>query len=421
MRTATSLILGLLTGVGCLSSGTPGGVEPVDVDAGLGDLSETDTATADTAVIDTAVIDIAVIDTAEPDTGDTSAPDTLGPDTSVQVCGDGVWIADEEECDDGNGCDLDGCVASSCTPIQTVVLYALALDGAVSFDLDDADGDHDVATGGDNRLGGNGLVASVVNPLIAQSIEQGRVIQLVTLNGFDDAEEDPMVSLVFHPGIDASCPTQTPVSWLESHHLSPFFFSDSRAWAGCVPPLAITGSISRTPPSSASPDGPVLSARSETPLTIPAGPLGDLTVARSHLEATVTPVNSYPAVDLRHGRLGGVVPASTLYQIDTSSLLPGCPTALHAVLALVGHIDQDAEGNGAKDWIQFTLGGSQPCIADPVTIVGCCNDGDCDDFVPGAACALDPKIRDGYSAGFRFEARAAVIINQVDGATWCSE
>ena len=416
MRAATSLILGLLAGAGCLGSGTPGGVEPVDAEDGIDDLSGTDTAAADTAVTDTATGD-----TAGPDAGDTSAPDILGPDTSVQGCGDGVWVVNEEDCDDGNSCDLDGCVASTCTGVQTVVLYALALDGAVSFDLDDADADHDVATGGDNRLGSNGLVASVVNPLIAQSIELGRVIQLVTLNGLDDAEEDPMVSLVFHPGIDPSCPSETPVSWLQSHHLLPRFFSDRRAWAGCVPPLAISGSISRTPPSSASPDGPVLSASSETPLTIPAGPLGDLTVARSHLEATVTPVNGYPMVDLTHGRLAGVVPASTLYQIDTSSLLPGCPTALHAVLALVGHIDQDAEGNGAKDWIQFTLGGSQPCIADPVTIVGCCNDGNCDDFVPGSACALDPKIQDGYSAGFRFEARAAVVLNQVDGTTWCSE
>ena len=56
-----------------------------------------------------------------------------------------------------------------------------------------------------------------------------------------------------------------------------------------------------------------------------------------------------------------------------------------------------------------------------VTIVGCCNDGDCSEsgFIPGADCALDYRIGDGYSAGLRFEARAVDVGDSVDGGSTC--
>lgn len=418
MRRSTGMLLGLAAalGAGCLSDGRGGTVGAVDVPDGVS-LDGTDTGGDDTTVADTAVADTTAADTA---VADTAAADTsVGPDTMVGVCGDGVR-GPNEACDDGNACPIDGCNAG-CATVPSVVLASLALDPAVAFDLDDADGDHDVATGGDNRLGQNSLVASVVNPLIAQSIDDADVIQLVTFDDLGNAYADPVVDLVLHPGVAPACPVPTPVPWTHPGGAFPELFSDARAWPSCAAPLRLEGAIAPSRPSSASPEPPVLVADSSSPVVIPAGSLGNLTVARSHLEAHVVAASGVVDVlALSDGRLSGVIPASALYRIDTSSLLPGCPTALHAVLALVGHIDQDTEGNGKRDWIQFTLGGGQPCLGSPVTIVGCCNDGDCDDFVPGEACALDPRIGDGYSAGFRFEAVGVRVVGQVDGGSWCS-
>jgi|GEM_PF-2311756 len=419
MRSATWIVGALLaTAGGCLESGEGGNIGVVDVADGVS--LDADTTATDTAVVDTTAVDTSPpADTAVADTADTTPVD-IGQDTSVVPgCGDGV-LSPGEACDDGNACDLDGCRAMSCMPIPTVVLTDLALDPGVAYDLDDADGDGDPATGGDNRLGGSALVASVVNPLITQAIENGQVIQLATLGGLDNPASDDAVTLALHPGVDPDCPSTRPPTWLEAD-VPALLYSDRSAWETCEPHVSLAGRVAPTSPTSTSPEPPVLVADTTDPVVIPAGTLGDLEVARSHLEAHVVGTSGVVGVvALEDGQLSGVIPASALYRIDTSSLLSGCPTALHAVLALVGHIDQDAEGNGAKDWIQFTLGGSQPCLGDPVTIVGCCNDGDCDDFVAGSVCALDARIGDGFSAGFRFSAKGAHVTAQVHGATYCS-
>ena len=108
-----------------------------------------------------------------------------------------------------------------------------------------------------------------------------------------------------------------------------------------------------------------------------------------------------------------MLPAAALYRIDLSALLPNCPTALHAVLGLAGHLDQDANGDGRVDFIRWTTtANTTPCLTGPVVISSCCIGGDCSDpanIVQGHDCPLDPRVTDGYSVGFEVDANAVRI------------
>jgi hypothetical protein len=57
-------------------------------------------------------------------------------------------------------------------------------------------------------------------------------------------------------------------------------------------------------------------------------------------------------------------------------------------------------------------------MSDTVTITSCTDD-ETGEVIPGSDCVLDPRIRDGYSSGFTFNALSVHITGQVSGATYC--
>ncbi len=432
LRTPTSLSLLAVTALMIVACGDDDGASTGQVDTTAVDTDEPgDTGSPDVAEDVTVGDTLEAADTADHDTltaGDTAAPDTAVFDTMSldttppSVCGN-LFIEADEACDDGNDCAGDGCTAG-CVREPTVVLGSLAVDGSIGFDLDNADGDDNIYTGIDNAIGANPLVAQVLNPYIQGTLNSGNAIQLVTITNAPDLTDASEPTLTFHPGVDPSCPeSPSPVPWvspLETDADPHPIFGDATAFPGCIAPVQVTDTtfpangIFPEPFAEGQPEGPLLFASVEG-LVIPTGVLGDLDVQRGHIEATLSLDDTGQLRGLDDGRLGGILKAELLYGIDTSALLPGCPTALHAVLAFAGHIDQDIDGAGA-DWIQFTLAGTQaPCIVDAVTIVGCCNDGDCvDGFISGEDCALDDAIEDGYSAGLSFHAPAVHVQEQVD-------
>lgn len=419
----------------CLSDDAKqGDVGQVD-DADAADPDATDASVdPDATVVFDSVIDddadaTAVSDSASP----TDVADTTAEDTEVvqSECGNGVLEANEA-CDDGNACVNDGCRAQACAPEPTVVLTSLALNASRGFDLDDADGDDDRYTGVDNMLGSNPAIVSQLNAAITPAIMSGQVIQLVTLAGLDDPTGDDDVDLVFHPGVEPACPPNDPPAWFSETGGGgplPAVYSDSGAFEQCVPPLTIgdaddpdngiyAATFSRW-------QGPApLLYMSAASIALPTGVLGTIDVARSHLEATVQS-EAGTLIGLREGELGGVIAAGVLSRIDLTGYFgQRCPTGLHGVLALLGQPDQDADGGGGIDFIQYTLDGSgTPCLDATVRIVACCDEGSCDgdSRIEGADCVTNPRIRDGYSAGFTFDARAVTVTGQVDGDAYCSD
>lgn len=459
-----SLFVGLLSGLGlgCIADGNTGkvGIDGIDQD-GLdgvdgGDSTVTDTG-VDTTVDDTgspqdSVDDSTVDDTTDEDIGldsvlgdtgddttlgDTTLDDTTPDDTLIMdtvhdtgpsiTCGDGV-LDMGDPCDDGNVCANDGC--DRCALETTVVLTELALAGDVGFDLDDADGDANRYTGVDNKVGQTALIRAVINPLIAGAINRGDIIELVNLDQIPDPSDAPSPVLSFFPGVDPACPrSDSPVPWVSGPPTTPVL-SDAQAFAMCRPAVVISDSddpangIYPATFDAAQPDAPLLHVSADT-VALPTG-LGDLDVGRTHIEATVALAGSdadVPGVaGLVDGRLGGILSAATLFQLDTSASSSRCPTALHVMLGLAGHLDMDREDNGGLDFIQFTTaGGNVPCINATVNIVGCCNDGDCTGgLISGPTCVLDPAIGDGYSAAFSFAARRVSVVGQADAETYCT-
>ena len=84
------------------------------------------------------------------------------------------------------------------------------------------------------------------------------------------------------------------------------------------------------------PSGPTLQL-SGALVNIDAGGLGQLSFTNPRLEGTLSD-NGARLESLTGGLLGGVTPAEVLYQVPGAL---NCPTALHAVVALIGQPDQD--------------------------------------------------------------------------------
>ena len=374
-----------------------------------------------TDIVDVDALQETVIDevtVAEVETTETiaTAPDTGTDSDEVvdpPVCGNGL-VEGREDCDDGNACDNDGCGAVGCHFEPSAILTRLALSEEVAFDLD-GDGKPD------NLLGGSTFVAEGLSQRIASYIEDGRVMQLVTLGGVGGGSEPcgptRNLTLVLHPGSDASCPPHAPpFPWLDSQAPPTAMIGDADAFDACTPRAAIgpldgpDNGLYAATFAPGQPAAPLVHMTAPS-LALPLGPLGLFTIAGAHLDATCV-ADSGRFVGLRDGRLGGVVPAAALYAIDTSDILPACPTALHAVLGLAGHLDQDGDHSGGKDFILWTTSpGGVPCLTAPVVTSGCCDDGDCQGgMVSGEDCANDSRIGDGFSAGFAFEAHAVHIV-----------
>lgn len=378
----------------------------------------------DSAEPDSAALDTTELEVTEPDSADTSEPDTTEPDSAEpdttrdtsapdsaeeivpSTCGDGLHEGDEA-CDDGDDCAADGCHACGFEP--AVVLTELALDEAVGWDLDDADADGDPTTGVDNRLGSSVVIRDLVNGLVADAIEDGQAVQLATLSGVASLSDDPDVAVALFRGVDPVCPPRNPAPWIAVNDIE--LTRDPSDFAQCVPTTLIDDGDDpdngiHAAPAPGSPAAPWLRAWAPT-IDLALGPFGVVRVARSRLEAHLAIVDDR-LTGLDDGRLGGIVPASVLARIETG--LATCPTALHVVLAFGGHIDQDAEGNGARDFIQWsTFALAVPCFEAYVYINGCCDDGDCANVISGEDCVFDARIGDGFSAGFRVQANAVRV------------
>ena len=363
----------------CLSSGDEGRREDVAVD------SDDVAVDSDDVAVDS---DDIAVDSDDVAVDSDVAVDTV--DTHVGRC-----PADDEQfpepCDDGNDCAGDGC--HDCARERSVVVTELALEANAGFDLDDKDGDGDRATGLDNRIGASSVVAGALNGFIADLITRGEVLQLATF-GSDGR-------LALHPGHFA-CDGAVPAGWSDGTSARLFATPFPECAAPVSIPIARDGDHVRAGPND---------------ITLALGSLGTFPISRSYLDAALEtvvadPVHAPDRITRLDGVIGGVLPAAALYRIDTSAFLPRCPTALHAVLGLAGHLDQDGDGDGAIDFVRWsTTANTTPCVTGPVVIDGCCVDGLCDDehLVRGRDCALDPRVTDGYSVGFAVHAVEATI------------
>ncbi|MFO0745800.1 MAG: DUF4215 domain-containing protein [Myxococcota bacterium] len=349
------------------------------------------------------------------------APDTLADaadtladaaDTEVHVamCGDGNPEADEQ-CDDGDQCPYDGCRACALEP--ALILTSLVLSPDVGWDLDDADHDGDATTGVDNRLGSSDTVRFALNGILKNLVDAGDLLQIAVLGDVQSLTSDDAVEVSIFAGSDPGCGGVSPPPWLDAEGPPYSLWRAPGAFAACVPASSVgeaddaqNGIYAEA--TAHSPAAPWLRAWADR-IELPAGPLGVLAIARSRLEGHLV-VDQGVLRGLDDGRLGGVLPASALAHIDTSALTPLCPTALQAVLGFAGHIDQDTEGNGKLDFIQWVTTAGIPCLTAPVTITGCCDDGDCANRIAGADCVDDPRIGDGFSAAFEVEAHAVHVI-----------
>lgn len=351
-------------------------------------------------------------------------------------CGDGQLQVDED-CDDANVCQYDGC--NGCVLEQAVVLTSLDLEARAGFDLDNADGDDNIYTGVDNEFNlgimYQFLIDMFVNNVINGYIESGSIIHVFTLGDLDNVpfdgtgtpgyEDDPEIVVTGYVGTDPDCPANpSPVPWIDPANIPWSLYSDSDFFSGCDPLAMVDDTYdsangiypANTDP--AQPPAPFIHVHAPWISINPtSGWVGSLEFYNVYIEGSV--INDGSVITgIQDGEIGAILPASSLYSITVGSAQ--CPTALHAILAYVGQPDQDTEGNGTRDRINYTCSGfcGSACMSDTVTITGCTDD-ETGEVIPGSDCVLDPRIRDGYSAGFTFTALSVHITGQVSGATYC--
>lgn len=153
---------------------------------------------------------------------------------------------------------------------------------------------------------------------------------------------------------------------------------------------------------------------------IDAGSLGVLTFSNPRLEGTLSD-NGSRLDALTGGLLGGVVPAGVLYQMPGAQ---NCPTALHAVLGLLGQPDQDVNGSGL-DTVNFTNSWLGSCILIGTTTIDDCTDGETGNIIPNPGvgvdgdCSLDPAMEDGYSVAMDIEMAELLIVEERNANLYC--
>ncbi|MBN2496328.1 MAG: DUF4215 domain-containing protein, partial [Deltaproteobacteria bacterium] len=361
------------------------------------------------------------------------ADEDCAEDPICLLCGNGE-LDPGEDCDDGNDCRFDGCHGCAFEP--SVVIADIHLSSSAGFDLDDLDGDGDIYTGIDSLAASDSLMVMYLNQFIDLSLEQGLAIQLFTFGQLDNVpyegvgtpgyEQDDEILISSYAGLDPACPPHaSPVPWI-SWSQAPFsLYSDADSFQACAPEVLITeaddpaNGIYPTTTDPAQPEAPFLHFHAPK-LNVSLGSLGTLEFVNTYAEASVDN-DGRDLTGLRNGVLGGILPVHSLAAIDISAATSGlCPTALHALLGFVGQPDQDAEGNGQLDTIQYScsLGCMLACISSRVSIQSCTDD-ETGVVIPGADCVNDPRIRDGFSAGFTFSAPYAHVTGQASGAGYC--
>jgi cysteine-rich repeat protein len=342
------------------------------------------------------------------------------PSVCTPICGDGL-LAGDEQCEDGNTCAFDGC--RNCHFEPTLIVTGLTLDSTAGFDLDNADGDDNIYTGIDNRLGSNILINGQLNGILSDALADGSVMQLVTLGDLENMISDPEIVVTMYGAVDPACPPHAaPVPWNNPAN-APFpLYSDADYFDQCIPAVMVTDAddpgngIYPTNSDNAQPPAPYLHLFAPF-MSVDGGTLGTFDLHNAYTEAHVAN-NGTEVTALSDGEIGGILPMQVLAMIDLSGTFgSNCPTALHAILGFVGGPDQDAEGNGDLDEVNFTAPGF-PCLMDAVTITSCVDDGT-GTSIPGTNCIFDPRIADGYSAGFTIAATYTHITNQVSRSTYC--
>jgi hypothetical protein len=324
-------------------------------------------------------------------------------------------------------------MANSCDRESSVVFSSMSIpDTNIGFDLDNADGDNNPYTGIDNVLG-DGLLTATLNPVLETALADGSIALLVSFADINDPGDDPDVSLNMHGLVDPACPAApvydagNPPPWIDA--VPADVYSDSAAFPGCTPssPLlesdapATNGIYANSSPGQ--PPAPVIVMEGPQ-VAIPAGALGVLDFFTPRMEATIVEDGTFVTA-IRNGLIGGVVPAEVLYAVDISADTGGlCPTALHAVLALVGGPDQDLDPSPGVQLDSFGLDiggfGWAPCLFDSVAIV------ECVDAETGAVigavdgeCVLDGRIEDGFSSSLNYTAEEVRVVEQRDSAAYC--
>ncbi len=359
-------------------------------------------------------------------------------DPACLDCGDGQLQAGED-CDDANTCQYDGC--SGCELEQSVVLTSLNLSAGAGFDLDNADGDDNIYTGVDNEFNlgvmYQFLIDLYVNNVINGYIEDGNILQVFTIGDLDNVpfegsgtpgyEEDPEIVVSGYGGVDPDCPANpSPVPWIDPANAPWSLYSDSDFFSGCEPVFMATDADdtangiypANTDP--AQPPAPYIHVHAPWMSIYPtSGWVGLLEFYDVYIEASVQNDGSVITA-IQDGEIGAILPARSLYSIVTGAPGSTCPTALHAILAFVGQPDQDTEGNGTRDTIDYHCSAfcSSACLSETVTIDGCTDD-ETGEYIPGSDCVLDPRINDGYSSGFTFSALRTHVTGQVSGSTYC--
>ncbi|MBN2495618.1 MAG: hypothetical protein JXR96_13575 [Deltaproteobacteria bacterium] len=352
-------------------------------------------------------------------------------DDACLLCGNGD-IDPDEECDDGNDCKYDGC--SGCRLEPSAVAISFRLDDNAGYDLDNLDGDNNIHTGVDNVFGSSGVFNTLLNMQLGDSIDGGYLIQLITIGDLDNVpwdgtgtpgfEEDEEIVVSLYPGVDPACPPRRdPVPWVNEANAPWEFYSNLDYFDGCYPSILITevddpfNGIHPANNHPREPEAPFVHAHREV-FQVDTGYLGLLDIYNAYMQATVEN-NGTIMTALTNGNIGGKIPVDFIYRIDlTDNFGDDCPTALHAVLGYVGNMDQDLEGNGTVDVINFQSDSSVPCMFGPVIIESCVDD-ETGTVIQGEDCFLDPSIGDGYSSGFEVEAVYASVSDQVSGRSYC--
>ena len=280
----------------------------------------------------------------------------------------------------------------SCSRIHEVVsivdTFAIE-DGASGFDLD---GDGDI----DNGFGSSES-RDDINSLLAMSLEDGFRLA-IELQELDDPQllDDSRLSMVFREVEDLDCPKNPNDDFSGGE---PFGFDANDPGAdGC-------GAIARL---TASLDSGHLGGAADA-LDLLFGGLGTFPLIETRFEADIVP--SGLGFRITEGRLGGIVTACSLYEME--------PVGDFSPLWLVAHYfdlqpDMDLDGDGLETITTSTEKGIvERCIdprghdnPDPVTI-------------EGENCACAEGMADGYSMLLILTSVGATLQGPLPGQPGC--
>ena len=343
------------------------------------------------------------------DDGNTMAGDGCSADcTSVESCGNGA-MDPGETCDDGNLVRWDGC-GPDCLEETSLIANTLEIgapDEGCDYTLDGMV---------DNRFGeafGGGR--GVVNMQIDDALAGGDLILLMTMLGLDDRSGamDASFRTAVLNGIDADTPADASNNFSGTGE----FLIDMAALGSDGLPTASLESRVMMRMLSGGPE--------DISFVLPFGGVAlPLDLRQARISGTTRATGGVLS-GIDSGLLCGVIPIRTLAMVPNPiGMVPGGPSEscdgmmdLGTVAdLLVGGVtifiidigpaspDIDLDGDGLETFEVDDMG-SSGCQG----VITACIDGD-GTRIEGRACATDPRIADGFSAGLPFTAVGATIV-----------